>query len=226
MIRHHCIPSFVRKKSTASSIIGFSRAAAGLQSSETTHNNSAENFALLPWLYHFVGCCWNLCTHTYTVGQILFINKIYGKISLEMCCFLRSTWPCGHTFRPKVWPSKSFSTKAQRSTFWNTIMPIVEVQPQDSDSCVPRHVSYLLNIIVPIRGILSWSASILWGFFRKKESFDVLPSIAAVPIAVGIMSPEARMASNLDINTDNLKTTKNLNCYTLWQIKGWLIYAK
>ena len=84
---------------------------------------------------------------------------------------LRGTWPCGHTFRPKVWPSKSFSTKAQRSTFWNTItMPIVEVQPQDSDSCVPRHVSYLLHIIVRIRGILSWSASILC-FFSKKGKF-------------------------------------------------------
>ena len=32
-----------------------------------------------------------------------------------------------------------------------------------------------------------------------------LPSIAAVPIAVGIISPEARMASNLDINTDILE---------------------
>ena len=35
-----------------------------------------------------------------------------------------------------------------------------------------------------------------------------LPSIAAVPIAVGIMSPEALIASNLDIRTDILKNKR------------------
>ena len=39
-----------------------------------------------------------------------------------------------------------------------------------------------------------------------------LPSIAAEPIAVGIISPEALTASNLDINTDILKNEANNLC--------------
>ena len=41
--------------------------------------------------------------------------------------------------------------------------------------------------------------------FSKIKKIFFLPSKAGVPIAVGIMSPDARMASNLDIKTDNLK---------------------
>lgn len=41
----------------------------------------------------------------------------------------------------------------------------------------------------------------------------VLPSIAVDPIAVGIMSPEALIASNFDINTDNLQNENDVHLY-------------
>ena len=41
-------------------------------------------------------------------------------------------------------------------------------------------------------------------FLLNEKKISVLPSIAGVPMAVGIISPDVRMASNLDIRTDNL----------------------
>ena len=45
--------------------------------------------------------------------------------------------------------------------------------------------------------------SLHWNYVKNFSNI-FLPSKAGVPIAVGIMSPDARIASNLDIRTDNL----------------------